>query len=603
MKQEKKHIAFWIIFPILFLLVGALSLFYLDLANGPVILFIIEIVLLVGLAIGRIATHTGKKRWMLLWLVYFAANAAMFPFAKPSAVPFRAYGYKDPKPTEVLTLHDGKVQGLKSQDGKIEVYAGIPYAAAPIGDLRWKEPQDVKPWDGVKDASYFAARSMQPVSSAVIGTLTDIYSAKGWHPNWNMEPLQNRSEDSLYLNVWRPATINEKLPILVFIHGGSLTTGSSAFFEYNGEALARQGIIMITITYRLGVFGYFAHPDLKAESPNGTTGNYGLLDQIKALEWVQENADYFGGDKTKVTIAGESAGSSSISALCTSPLAKGLFRYAIGESSSLVLKHVPHTYRSQEKAYEVGNNILKEFNCNSIEELRKVPAEKLVDTQYSNGQMMKDGYALPRDPYDVYAAGEQNESALLNGYNIKEADAFVIPSNLFSPTNKDNIRSRLASAFNETVADKWMTLYKDAIEKDAFSTYNEIISLFWFIYPHQSWSEMAVKSGEPVYRYQFTKENGFHGTYHAGEMIYAYGNLHNSNKPWAYNQSDYDLSAQMTKYWVNFVKTGNPNGTSLTTWNPYSSKSGKVMELGERVGEKNDPYVEGYKILEEYDAR
>jgi para-nitrobenzyl esterase len=350
MKQEKKHIAFWIIFPILFLLVGALSLFYLDLANGPVILFIIEIILLVGLAIGRIATHTGKKRWMLLWLVYFAANAAMFPFAKPSAVPFRAYSYKDPKPTEVLTLHDGKVQGLKSQDGKIEVYAGIPYAAAPIGDLRWKEPQDVKPWDGVRDASYFAARSMQPVSNAVIGTLTDIYSAKSWHPNWNMEPLQNRSEDSLYLNVWRPATINEKLPILVFIHGGSLTTGSSAFFEYNGEALARQGIIMITITYRLGVFGYFAHPDLKAESPNGTTGNYGLLDQIKALEWVQENADYFGGDKTKVTIAGESAGSSSISALCTSPLAKGLFRYAIGESSSLVLKHVPHTYRSQEKA-------------------------------------------------------------------------------------------------------------------------------------------------------------------------------------------------------------------------------------------------------------
>ena len=417
-----------------------------------------------------------------------------------------------------------------------------------------------------------------------------------------MKPIEHRNEESgLNLNIWRPSEGND-LPILVFIHGGSLTTGSASFDEYNGEAAAKHGIIMITIQYRLGVFGYFAHEDLKNESPNHTTGDYGLLDQIAALRWINDNAANFGGDKTKITIAGESAGSSSVSALCSSPLAKGLFRYAIGESSSLVMKVPPHTYRTQEKAYEVSAKILKEFKCKNIEELRKIPAKKLVKTKYSNSEMMLDGYALPKDPYQVYVDGENNEEALLNGYNVMEADAFVIPQYLFSPTNKDNIKDRLLNQFDEETTNRLCELYKDDIESDAFNTLNNIMSVYWFIMPHHSWSNMALQSakGTKVYRYQFTKENGYHTTYHAGEMIYAYGNIGLSPRQYAYDESDYALSETMLNYWVNFTKTGNPNGEGLPSWNEYKNSGDPVMELGKNIGEFPDKYLKTYEILDDF---
>ena len=417
-----------------------------------------------------------------------------------------------------------------------------------------------------------------------------------------MKPIEERSEENcLNLNIWRPSE-GTNLSILVYIHGGSLTSGSGSYEDYNGESIAKHGVIMITIQYRLGIFGYFAHEDLKNESPNHTTGDYGLLDQIAALKWINDNAANFGGDKTKITIAGESAGSSSVSALCSSPLAKGLFRYAIGESSSLVMKIPPHTYRTQEKAYEVSANILKEFKCESVAELRKIPAKKLVKTKYSNSEMMLDGYALPKDPYQVYLDGENNEEALLNGYNVMEADAFVIPQYLLSPTNKKNIKGRIAGQMDEETASKLCELYKDEIERNAFTTLNDIMSVYWFIMPHHSWSNMALQStkGTKVYRYQFTKENGYHSTYHSGEMIYAYGNLGLSTRQFAYDQSDYDLQDVMVNYWVNFVKTGDPNGTGLPTWNEYKNNGDPVMELGENLGEIPDKYLKTYEIIDEY---
>ena len=414
--------------------------------------------------------------------------------------------------------------------------------------------------------------------------------------------IEERSEESgLNLNIWRPSE-GTNLPILVYIHGGSLTSGSGSYEDYNGESIAKHGVIMITIQYRLGIFGYFAHEDLKNESPNHTTGDYGLVDQIFALKWINNNAANFGGDKMKITIAGESAGSSSVSALCSSPLATGLFRYAIGESSSLVMKVPPHTYRTQEKAYEVSANILKEFKCKSVADLRKIPAKKLVKTKYSNSEMMLDGYALPKDPYQVYLDGENNEEALLNGYNVKEADAFVIPQYLLSPTNKKNIKGRIAGQMDEETASKLCELYKVEIERDAFTTLNDIMSVYWFIMPHHSWSNMALQSakGTKVYRYQFTKENGYHSTYHSGEMIYAYGNLGLSTRQFAYDQSDYDLQDVMVNYWVNFVKTGDPNGTGLPIWNEYKNNGDPVMELGENLGEIPDKYLKTYEIIDEY---
>lgn len=319
------------------------------------------------------------------------------------------------------------------------------------------------------------------------------------------------------------------------------------------------------------------------------------------MKWINNNATYFGGDKNNITIAGESAGSSSISALCSSPLASGLFKRAIGESSSLVTKVPPHTYRKMEDAYKVGEEVMKEFHCSSIEELRKIPASELVETTSQNSSMTLDGYALTKDPYQVYLDNENNEEALLNGYNVKEADAFVVPQNLLNPTNKNNILGRLKDGFGEIYGQKIYDLYLDKINQDAFSAYNEIYSVFWFIAPHHHWSVMANNNGVDVYRYQFTKNNGFHETYHAGEMIYAYGNVEKARNEYRYRYDDSDikLSKTMLSYWSNFAKNGNPNGEDLPMWNKYINNE-QVMELGQNVSPIEDKYLSLYELLDEY---
>ena len=607
-RELKFEIIFWIVIGVLSVIVTAFTLFYFDLANGPLICFILELLVIGGAITGRILLRH-KRFWLraLPTIGFVLMSAIILSVTGPQTEVKSAAYYSHPVKTEVMHLANGDVQGVYSKDKDVQIYAGIPYAKAPVGELRWKEPQNPENWDGVRDCSKFAPRAMQPDSNAITNTLADIYAEKAWHPNYIMQPNQNMSEDCLYLNIWRPNNKEIGLPILVFIHGGSLTTGSSAYEDYNGEEMAKTGVIMITIQYRLGVFGYFAHDDLAKESPNGTTGNYGLLDQIKALEWVKNNAIFFGGDASKVTIAGESAGSSSVSALCSSPLAKGLFRYAIGESSSVVVKKAPHTFRELDVAKETGEKIEKEFKCSSIEELRKVSAKKLVNTKYSNSSMTIDGYALPKHPYEVYEAHENNEIALLNGYNVLEADAFVIPTYLTSPTNKKNIKARLTKEFDEVTAYKLCELYKDEIEKDAFSTFNEIYSIYWFIEPHHSWSKMALAAGTTVYRYQFTKENHFHGTYHAGEMIYAYGNVKKCKEKWKYDDMDLKLSKQILAYWSNFVKRGLPSydpdsNDLLPSWPCYSDALGNktIMELGVCVAPFEDRYEAVYPIIEEY---
>lgn len=602
--KPKRHIAFWIVFPIVFLLITAIAIFYFDLTNGPTVYAIIAAVALGALLVVSILLI--NKKWYLRlipWVASLAVVAVCAGLSRPDVRPRPAVTHANPELSSVVVTSKGSVQGVKTKDGAVEVYAGIPYAKPPVGEYRWKEPVDADPWAGIRDCSMFAAKSMQPAGNPIMNSLVDIYSQRSWHPDYTMYPDQNMSEDSLYLNVWKPVGVHHDLPVLVYIHGGSLTTGSTAFEDYNGESLAHKGIIVVNVAYRLGVFGYFAHPDLAAESPHHTTGNYGLLDQIKSLEWVQREIGAFGGDKNNVTIAGESAGSSSVSALCSSPLASGLFRRAIGESSSVVVPTAPHTFRTREAAYKTGEAIMKEQKCTSIADLRKVPAEQIVKTQYSNGSMMVDGYALPKHPYQVYLDGENNEEALLNGYNIKEADAFVVPRFLTSPTNKDNIKDRLTAEFGKDIAEKIYAIYEDKIQQDAFAAFNEIISVYWFIHPHHSWSNMALANGIPVYRYQFTKENGYYGTYHSGEMIYCYGNVEKARRSFAYNQSDCDLSKTMVNYWVNFIKNGNPNQLGEPTWNEYLGDGDKVMELGAHVGPIEDRYLKLYPIIDEFIAK
>ena len=595
----KNHKLFWIFYPLIFLIILFLLIFYMDLANGPLYLFIIILCSYLGIGIIRILILNNKfifkfLTWVLIAILWIGVIYLFKPSYKEKSIAF----YNNPEKTEILNTNNGKIQGLYNEDKSVMMFAGIPYAKAPVGELRWKEPQDVANWTDVKECFNFKAKSMQQNDNQIMNSLVDIYAQKAWHPDFSTKYLENISEDSLYLNVWKPKTGNN-LPILIYIHGGSLNSGSSSHDDINGEEMAKKGVIMVTIAYRLGVFGYFAHKDLINESPNKTTGNYGLLDQIKAIKWVHDNAANFGGDENNITVAGESAGSSSVSAICSSPLAKGLFKRAIGESSSLVLKNPPHTFRTLDKALNVGKDIMNEFNAKTIDDLRKISAEKLVNTKFTNNEMTLDGYALTKTPYEVYKAKENNEEALLNGYNLKEADPFIIPQYLFSSTNKNNIEERLAKVFGNEIAKKIVNLYKDEIEEDAFKAFNEIISVYWFIYPHHSWSKLALEAGDNVYRYQFTKENGYYGTYHSGEIIYAYGNVKKSKYSYRYNEEDKNLSEKMLNYWANFAKTGNPNGSNLTNWNLWKN-DGSVFELGVNVGHINDKYLKLYDIIDEF---
>ncbi len=599
--MKKKDIAFWIIFSILMTIFSLFIIFYLDLANGPMPLLIFEIfVISIYVSLRIILRKANLRKRLILFAGFFGLSIIVMISSHPYVGYKNAVDYDNPTKTNVLEVEGGKIQGVYNKDKTVEVYAGIPYAKPPVGELRWKEPQDVEAWDGIKDCSKFQNRSYQQIGNEVTSSLVDIYAEKSWHPDYSTKTIQGVSEDSLYLNIWKPNTTETNLPILMFIHGGSLTSGSSAFDDYNGEEMAKTGVIMITIQYRLGVFGYFAHEELINESDNKTTGNYGLLDQIKALKWINDNASSFGGDKNNITIAGESAGSSSVSAICSSPLAKGLFKRAIGESSSVVVKTPPHTYRKLDKALEVGNNIMKEFNAKSISDLRKVKAKDLVNTKYTNSEMTLDGYALTKNPYDVYLNGENNEEALLNGYNVLEADAFVVPKYLLSPTNKNNIEERLNEVFTPDITKRILKLYKDKIEKDAFSAFNEIISVYWFIYPHHSWSKMALNNNVKIYRYQFTKENGYYGTYHSGEMIYAYGNVKKSKYDYRYNDTDNKLSDIMLKYWSNFAKCGDPNGADLPKWDIWDNNPNQIMELGTNVSMIEDKYLGLYEIIEDF---
>ena len=599
--QKKRHIAFWTLFPIGILLLTAILLFYVDMANGPAYILAIVITALVGLVVSSILLLNKRIGFRFIpWGAFLLVMGTVLPMAKPTIAPKSAAYYANPTPIETaLTLDSGKIRGIYNEDKDVMIYAGIPYAEAPIGELRWKEPVPVKPWNGVKDCSYFAPRAIQDDGYSVMNGLIDLYSEKAWHPDFRGQVLQNMSEDCLYLNVWAPKNA-VNAPVLVYIHGGSLNSGSSGDDDINGEALAKKGVVTVTIAYRLGVLGYLALPELADESPNGTTGNYGLLDQIEAVKWVYGNIDKFGGDKTKITIAGESAGSSSVSALCATPLLRGqnVIHQAIGESSSVVGTYPPHSFLPLKDAFKRGEEVKKAFGATSLKELRSLSAEELIKANPAASALTLDGYALDMMPNEVYKKKLNNEKALLNGYNVKEADAFVIPTYLLSPTNKDNILSRLEKTFEDKeFAKKVYDLYAEKIEQDAFNAFNEIFSVYWFMHPHYEWSNLALDNGETVYRYQFTKENGFHGSYHSGEIIYAYGNIKRSGHSFAYDESDYKLEATMLEYWANFVKTGNPNGGNNPTWNPYVKGQEKVMELGVNVSMIEEKYVGLYDLL------
>lgn len=494
--------------------------------------------------------------------------------------------------TEVVKISSGKIQGIYNPDKTVSLYAGIPFAAPPVGDLRWREPQNVKSWNDILVCDTFKPEAMQKKNSKIFTWAYNKYiNSKG--SRTDNAPM---SEDCLYLNVWTPANSEEKsLPVLVYIHGGSLMSGQSWFESYDGEYLASQGIIVVTVAYRLGVFGYFALPELEKESRHNTTGNYGLLDQIKALEWVNNNIEAFGGDVNNITIAGESAGSSSVNALCASPLTKGMFRRAIAESSGIMHEYPSHTFRTKDAAFRMGRNIMKEFNCISIDEMRKIPAENLIKTKYQNNSMTVDGYALPKTPYEIYSAGENHEEALLNGFNANEGAAFTFFQNI----NKFNYEKLLSQSPYITNLDAILALKSVNSDSEARAFYNDIFSVICFAHPHEEWSKTVTAQGKPVYEYFFTKENNSISTMHSGEIIYFYGNVpHDKN----YIDSDYKLENITSSYVLNFVKYGNPNGkaidgSDLPEWKTFAESNGQLIELGENIHMREDPFKKYYQYI------
>ncbi|MBQ3912535.1 MAG: carboxylesterase family protein [Lachnospiraceae bacterium] len=543
----------------------------------------------------------------LCWLGFLAVLAAIYFISYPPIRQVPAVEGFGVEKTGIIKVAEGELTGVYNRDHTAEIYAGIPYAKAPVGELRWKEPQAPDRYDGVRACDTYGPMAMQSGNGPLFGSLYQIF---GFH-KYNFSLFDNyrekKSEDCLYLNIYRPADYSgEPLPVVFFIHGGSLTTGQSYYTEYRGDSFAEKGVIFVNFAYRLGVLGYMANEELAAESPVGTTGDYGLLDQIAALKWVHENIAAFGGDPDNITIAGESAGSSSVNALCVSPLTEGLFRRAIAESSSVLARKPYHTFRTMENALKTGRQIMNEFGAGSIAELRDIPAEKLITTHTSNGQMTVDGYAIVEQPYLTYEKGENHEEALLNGFNAKEADAFLL-GNKATVDNYVELLKPIVGKYADELAE---LVPAGSVERDqkfiidaggeAKGSLCEVYSAAWFTYSHYLWTNYMVDQGRPVYEYYFTKSNRSLSNFHAGEMPYAYGNLHRSRG--VYDSADFELSEKMLNYWVNFAKYGDPNGDGLPVWDPVTVKGGKLLELNEKISMTDDPYMSIYRILDKYQA-
>lgn len=464
--------------------------------------------------------------------------------------------------TKIIKIDGGSISGGQSTDGKISFYKGIPFAAPPINDLRWKAPHPVKAWDSVLECKTFGASPMQgkPVPFSM----------------WSQEfliPEKPINEDCLYLNVWTGAKSGkEKRPVLVWIYGGGFGSGGSGVPIYDGEAMAKKGIIFVSINYRVGIFGFFAHPELTKESGHNASGNYGLLDQIAALHWVKNNIAGFGGDPNNITIAGQSAGSMSVNCLVASPLAKGLFKKAIAESGASFTSG----NASLQNAEEDGINVLKKLNLSSIADLRKMSAEDLMQKAQAMRGPIIDGYVLPESIATIFKEKKQNDVALLTGWNEDEGI-------IFGPIKTaTDYRKQIAEQY-QADSTTFLKYYPANTEAEAASSQLKASRDIIFGVHNYTWANVQSKQGKPVYVYRFkrkvpaTGDYKKYGAFHTGEVPYAYNNLKFVDRPW--EAADHRLANVMSSYWVNFTRSGNPNGKGLPKWPAYKTNSKQVMLL------------------------
>ncbi|MBQ1827319.1 MAG: carboxylesterase family protein [Erysipelotrichaceae bacterium] len=581
---------------ILTVITGLLTIILLELNKNALYSFPVALALLVGY--GTLHLKVLMKMGFAVRLVaYLLLVAALGLLVLKTPAAFRAIPAVkgEPKETDVITVKQGKLTGVYSPDGQIEIYTGIPYATAPVGELRWKEPQDPESWQGILKCDSYKPMSMQPRNPQIINSLSSIIGYHEYDFSLESHRQELNSEDALYLNIWKPAGKCEKLPVLVYVHGGSLQTGQPWYPDYSGDGLAREGIIVVNMGYRLGIFGFFADEELIRESDNHTTGNYGLLDQIKALQWVRDNIAAFGGDPDNVTLAGESAGGAAVTALAVSPLAKGLFRRVIAESSTVSAPYPAHSYRQLDEALQRGRKTMEELGVTSIEEMRKLPAEKLVGYANVDHHITVDGYALEMDPYQYYQKGQYNFEAMLHGYNKTEARLFLI----LSKTTMKNYEQKVRSYFKDH-ADKVLQLYPAENDQQAADNWQKIYSAVFFSYGHYRQTRNCLDNGIPVYEYYFTKYNKRLGYNHGGEEVYFYGNVPQND--YHYDQSDYDLEKIMVRYFASFIKTGDPNYEGASRWQPQKDAE-SLFELGDDIGTVSEENIELFRLLDEFYGR
>lgn len=485
------------------------------------------------------------------------------------------------QPTPVK-VSEGMVQGT-FEDG-LTVYRGIPFAAPPVGDLRWKAPQPAAKWQGVKQTTRFAPAPMQ-----------------------GGNPPSGKSEDCLYLNVWTPAkSVNDRLPVLVWIYGGGFSFGSTSDPGSSGEKLAKKGVVLVSIAYRVGQLGFLAHPDLSAENPNHVSGNYGILDQIAGLQWIKKNIAAFGGDPDKVTIFGESAGGISVSMLCASPLARGLFRGAISESGGSFGPTRPTTYpgenmKTLKQAEAEGETYTKEHGAATIAELRKLDAEKLVPAGWTmpGGWPIVDGYVIPDDQHKLYEAGKYNDIPVLIGYNSDEGASF---SREKTPEEYiEGVKKRYGK-----FADKLINAYP-AGTNSVPKTARDLMRDAAFGWHTWSWARLQSETGKSkVFYYYFDQHPDYpkdspragYGSPHAQEVAYVFEHLDASNPQTS--KTDLAISDAMSSYWTNFAKYGDPNGKGLPEWPAFSDANPEVMYFSQTPHVGPVPSAESLKVLDEY---
>jgi para-nitrobenzyl esterase len=493
-----------------------------------------------------------------------------------------------------LQVEGGQIADVSPGRSGIRVFKGIPYAASPVGDLRWMPPQAVSRWHGVRTATEWGPRCVQ---SNRLGDL---------------DPFNTRmDEDCLYLNVWTPAkSTDESLPVMVWIHGGSNLNGAGSQPEYNGSNLAGKGVVVVTINYRLDIFGFLGHPELTKESGTNSSGNYGLLDQIAALKWVHNNIRVFGGDPTRVTIFGESAGAFDVSMLMASPLTRGLFARAIGQSGGALTTIPAFGPKPLQIAEQDGVKFAQSMGASSISELRAKTATELLDAAIKNPITyafgVVDGYVMPEHPASIYSQGKQNDVPLLVGWNADEGSYFAAHIKLDSSSYVERIRTQFKDQ-----AEKVLQFYPPgSTVEDQRASFTALLGDEIIGYGGWAWSMRAATTGKcPVFHYYFTRRPpgapelsinpiAAAGVYHFAEIYYVFNNL-NVMKDWPWSPEDRRLAEAVSSYWTNFAKTGDPNGSSLPHWETFNpDRKGQVIQLGETIRMQPQPHLERYEFLD-----